>query len=86
MRPDLPNLNQATAFDERLREIPAQRDAIEQAAARGAALLQEARRGGDAHAILQILGYLGDACRVLGRVEEAEVLLTEADTTSTARQ
>lgn len=78
MRPDLPDLSRATIFDERLREIPAQRDVIEQAAARGSVLLQEARRDGDAHAILHLLGYLGDAFRVLGRVEEAVALLTEA--------
>lgn len=75
---DLPDLSDTTTFDERLREVPAQRDVIEHAVAHGSVLLQEARRDGDANSILRLLGYLGDACRVLGHVEEDVALLTEA--------
>lgn len=74
---DLPDLSETTTFDGRLCEVPAQRDVIEHAVAHSSALLQEARRDGDANSILRLLGYRGDACRVLGRAEEAVALLTE---------
>lgn len=75
---NLPDLSETTTFDDRLREVPIQRDVIEHAVAEGSVLLDEARRVGDTDPILQLLGYLGDACRVLGHVEEAVALLTEA--------
>lgn len=75
---ELPDLSGTTVFDERLREVPADRDSFEQAVAQGRELLQRARRHGDPESILRLLGYLGDACRVLGRLEEAASLLTEA--------
>ncbi len=78
MEGDLPDLSETTTFDERLREVPAQRDVIEHAVTRGSALLRAARDAEDDHSILRLLGYLGDAFRVLGRVEEAVALLTEA--------
>lgn len=78
MEGDLPDLNEATTFDDRLREVPAQRDMIKHAVARGSALLQAARDAGDDRSILRLLGYLSDAYRVLGHIEEAVALLSEA--------
>lgn len=74
----LPDLSSMTVFDERLREVPADRDSFEQAVVQGRQLLQEARRHGDPQSILRLLGYVGDACRVLGLLEEALSLLSEA--------
>lgn len=75
---ELPDLSGATVFDERLRKVPGDREVIEQAVAQGRVLLEDARRHDDSRTILQLLGYLGDACRVLGQLEEAVSLLTEA--------
>lgn len=78
MDDELPDLSREAEFDDRLHELPIDRDLMERALARAHDLLQEARRRDDSASILRLLGYLGDASRVLGRSEEAVALLTEA--------
>jgi hypothetical protein len=50
---ELPDLSGATVFDGRLREVPVDRDAMEQAVAQNRERLQEARRRGDSQSILR---------------------------------
>jgi len=75
---DLPDLSAFTAFDERLREVPADRPAIAAAARAALAALAEARAAEDRAAVLRLLGYLGEARRVLGQHDGAVAALEEA--------
>ena len=62
----LPDLSDATTFDENLREIPTRPGRIARGIRLGRARLDEARAKGDDTDLLHTLGYLADACRVSG--------------------
>lgn len=73
-RPDsrpLPDLSSFVAFDERLREVPTDRVAIEGALACALRGLAAASAVGDERAIVRLLGYLGNAERMLGNHAQA---------------
>jgi tetratricopeptide (TPR) repeat protein len=70
-RPPLPDLTHAITYDERLRQAPLDQEVVEEAAAEAVARLLEAEAEGDRADLLRLHGYLGDVCRVLGRLEES---------------
>jgi tetratricopeptide (TPR) repeat protein len=74
----LPDLGQLTAFDAALREVPLDQGPLGTAATLASGLIAEARAAGDDQALLRVLGYYGNACRVLGRHDEAIRALAEA--------
>lgn len=71
----LPDLAELVTFDQRLREVPTDIPALERCAARAREHLQDPANGERDR--LQALGYLGNVERVLGRHNEAIVLLQE---------
>jgi HTH-type transcriptional regulator, pleiotropic regulator of extracellular virulence genes len=74
----LPDLSALVAFDERLREVPADREALERAVAAADKRLAATSAVGDDQARLRLLGYLGNAERVLGNHPQAIAHLREA--------
>lgn len=68
---DLIDLNAAARYDADLRQVPIDHAAIERAIDLAAGALADARVRGDDAAALRLLGYLGDACRLLDRSAEA---------------
>jgi tetratricopeptide (TPR) repeat protein len=77
-RTTLPDLQSATTDDERLRQVVCDQEAF----ARGIAVAEErlgaARAECDWVEVARLLGYLGDAYRVLYRLDEAIRVLDEA--------
>jgi HTH-type transcriptional regulator, pleiotropic regulator of extracellular virulence genes len=67
----LPDINEAIAFDENLREVPRWPERIAYAIRRGRKQLQQARDDENETQILRTLGYLTDACRVSGELDAA---------------
>ena len=63
----LPDLSALTRWDERLREVAADPEAIEVAIAAAESQLAQ----GEPSAESRLLGYLGNATRVVGRTEES---------------
>jgi tetratricopeptide (TPR) repeat protein len=74
----LPDLQRYTAFDEELRELPTDRLVFTQAIREAQKQLKQAMQDSDDVVIIRLLGYLGDACRVAGRLTEAVEYLDEA--------
>ncbi len=74
----LPDISEAVAFDENLREIPRWPERIAYAIRRGRKQLQQARDDGNETQILRTLGYLTDACRVYGELDSAVAYGQEA--------
>ena len=74
----LPDLERLSRYDATLRQEPADRPAIEAAAATATARLVEAQDSGNLEAALALRGYLGNARRLLGRTAEAVALLERA--------
>ncbi|HYI15835.1 MAG TPA: tetratricopeptide repeat protein [Thermomicrobiales bacterium] len=74
----LPDISEAIAFDENLREIPRWPERIAYAIRRGRKQLQQARDDGNETQILRTLGYLTDACRVFGELDAAVAYGREA--------
>jgi HTH-type transcriptional regulator, pleiotropic regulator of extracellular virulence genes len=74
----LPDINEAIAFDENLREVPRWPERIAYAIRRGRKQLQQARDDGNETQILRTLGYLTDACRVSGELDAAVAYGQEA--------
>lgn len=74
----LPDLSRYAAWDERLREVAADAEAVEAAATEAASRLDDARSRSDASEEARLLGYLGNAHRLLGRHDEAIALSREA--------
>jgi HTH-type transcriptional regulator, pleiotropic regulator of extracellular virulence genes len=67
----LPDINEAIAFDENLREVARWPERIAYAIRRGRKQLQQARDDENETQILRTLGYLTDACRVSGELDAA---------------
>jgi tetratricopeptide (TPR) repeat protein len=80
----LPDLERLSRYDDRQRQEPADRPAVEGAAAIAAARLDTAQESGNPEAVLSLLGYPGNARRLLGRTDEAAALLERA--VDTARE
>lgn len=76
--PDLPDLSALITFDENLRETPTDRAALEAARETAVKRLPALAEEEDGQALLWILGYLGNVCRVLGKAGEAVRYLQEA--------
>lgn len=76
--PSLPDLKGAISMDDRLREIAQNERLIEGAIAEAQLAVDEARRNGDRRSEVRLLGYLGNAFRVLGRGDEAIAALEES--------
>lgn len=74
----LPDISEAIAFDENLREVPRWPERIAYAIRRGRKQLQQARDDGNETQILRTLGYLTDACRVSGELDAAVAYGREA--------
>jgi tetratricopeptide (TPR) repeat protein len=74
----LPDLSEAIAFDENLREVPRWPERIAYAIRRGRKQLQQSREDGNETQILRALGYLTDACRVFGELDAAVAYGQEA--------
>ncbi|MDP9367960.1 MAG: hypothetical protein M3Q03_06735 [Chloroflexota bacterium] len=64
------DLKAAARYDADLRQAPIDPAALERRRPRGRCARRRSRAGDDA-AALRLLGYLGDACRLLGRSTEA---------------
>jgi tetratricopeptide (TPR) repeat protein len=77
-RDDLPDLRPATRFDAALREVPSDPAILSHGVERAHAMLAAARYRDDAASIVRMLGYLGNAYRILGYADEAVAVLTEA--------
>lgn len=75
---ELIDLSTAVRFDERLREVPRDPKLFKQAIASAQQRLAMARTERDETVMLRLLGYLGDASRVYGAVEQAIAYLEEA--------
>ena len=67
----LPDLSDAIALDENLREVPRWPERVAFAIRRARRQLQQAREAGNETLILRTLGYLTDACRVNGELDAA---------------
>jgi HTH-type transcriptional regulator, pleiotropic regulator of extracellular virulence genes len=76
----LPDLERLSRYDAALRQEPADRPALDCAAHEATARLAAAAQAGDRPAELTLLGYLGNALRILGRTDEAADLLGRAVT------
>jgi tetratricopeptide (TPR) repeat protein len=74
----LPNLERLSRYDAAQRQEPADRPALEAAAAAAASRLARAEDAGNRAGVLALLGYLGNASRILGRTGEAAALLARA--------
>ena len=74
----LPNLMSLTRYDAALRQAPTDTAAIEEAVVRAERCLSDARARGDLRGTARLLGYLGEADRVLGRYDAAVALHAEA--------
>ena len=77
---DLPDLGVLTTFDDALREAPVDADVLARAVEKASVLLAEACLQGEDATRVRLLGYLGNACRVLGRHDEAVAALAKAVT------
>ncbi|MBD0329460.1 MAG: hypothetical protein ICV64_05080 [Thermoleophilia bacterium] len=76
--PALPDLEALSELDERLRARPTDARAVRDALARAETALAAARRGGDRRAEQRLLGYVGNARRLLGHHEAAVADLRES--------
>jgi tetratricopeptide (TPR) repeat protein len=74
----LPDISDATTFDDNLREVPRWPERIAYAIRRGRKQLQQARDESNETQILRTLGYLTDACRVSGELDAAVAYGQEA--------
>ncbi|MDR6226581.1 tetratricopeptide repeat protein [Desmospora profundinema] len=77
-KPALVDLSPYTIFDEHLREVPTDLTVFAGAIRQAEKQLKQAVSDGDDAAILRLHGYIGDACRVAGRLDEAVEYLGEA--------
>jgi tetratricopeptide (TPR) repeat protein len=71
------DLDDVSEQDERLRDVPRDAGAVAGAVEQARAALGDARHAGDVAAQQYLLGYLGNACRLLGRTDDAIAYLTE---------
>jgi HTH-type transcriptional regulator, pleiotropic regulator of extracellular virulence genes len=72
---DLPDLEGLSVYDERLRAVAGDPAPVERAAQSAEAALLEARGRVDVRAEIRLLGYLGNARRMLGDVDGAVACL-----------
>lgn len=75
---NLPDLQTLSTMDLRLRQVATDPDAVGRAIEMARVHLSDARSSGDRRAVIRALGYLGEAYRLAGRFDEADVALTEA--------
>lgn len=68
----LPDLQPLTQMDAYLRQVATDPGTVRQAIAAAARALKDAREAGDKRAELSLLGYLTEACRIIGDIETAE--------------
>ncbi|WP_139234645.1 hypothetical protein [Alicyclobacillus macrosporangiidus] len=68
---NLPDLRSLTKFDARLREIPTDVDALRAAINQALSELDKAEASQHLDATVGLLGYLGNACRIIGLTTEA---------------
>ena len=71
------DIDEMSMQDERLRDVPRDRAVVAAAVERARVALVDARRRGDLGEQQHLLGYLGNACRLLGRTDDAIAWLTE---------
>lgn len=74
----LPALSQHTSFDKRLWEVPTDAVVFAHLIWEAEKRLQQANHDDNLAAIFYLHGYLGDACRVMGRLDEAVEHLEKA--------
>ena len=74
----LPDLERLSRYDAAQRQEPADRPALDAAAVAAADRLERAEVAGDDAGVLALLGYLGNAYRIVGRTDEAAALLARA--------
>ena len=74
----LPALEAYATDDERLRQVAHDREAVAAAAAQARAALADARRRGDRGSEVRLLGYLGNAMRILGDTDASLGYLRES--------
>lgn len=74
----LPDLSRYAAWDELLREVATDAEAVEAATTVAASRLEGARTRGDVSDEVRLLGYLGNANRMLGRHDESIALSRKA--------
>lgn len=77
-REGLVDLSAVSRFDAALREVPTDPEAIAASVKVAGDRLAAARAAHDAALALKLLGYLGDACRLLGRHDQAVAHQTQA--------
>jgi tetratricopeptide (TPR) repeat protein len=75
---NLPDLRDLTKFDSSLREVPADVDALTTAIGQAESELGMAEAAQQNEVIVRLLGYLGNACRILGRTAESVNYLERA--------
>jgi hypothetical protein len=71
------DLDAVSEQDERLRDVARDAAVVAGAVEQARVALAEARRAGDVGAQQDLLGYLGNACRLLSRTDDAIAYLTE---------
>ncbi len=76
--PPLPDLQNASTMDARLRQVVTDRELLDRARSIAGTHVAEARRRGDDPALFRALGYLGEAERMAGRFAASETALLEA--------
>jgi tetratricopeptide (TPR) repeat protein len=80
----LPDLETLSVFDDRVRGVARDAEAVRRVIARASAELEEARRRGDRAGEQWLLGYLGNAARLLGEHDAAVARLRESLTLADA--
>jgi tetratricopeptide (TPR) repeat protein len=71
------DLDEVSVTDERLRDVPRDEEVVVSAVVQARARLAKAHLRGDIGLQQDLLGYLGNACRLLGQADEAIALLTD---------